>query len=96
MPGEGGPLSHPSRSSPTFGSAYGHWQPHWGYRTAAGWQPWHPEWGDRFWADRLAKSDVDRVEVHAMIELRRGALDASEQTDFKVSSVLRDLRQFAQ
>ena len=28
MPGEAGPLSHPSRPSPSFGAAYGHWQPH--------------------------------------------------------------------
>lgn len=94
MPGENGPLSHPSRSSPSFGTAYGHWQPHWSYRTEAGWQPWHPEWGDRFWADRIAKANVEGVEVHAMVELRRGALAAEEQTDFEVAAVLRDLRGF--
>lgn len=94
MPGEGGPLSHPSRPSPSFGAAYGHWQPHWNYRTAAGWQPWHPEWGDRFWAERLTKSTIEEVEVHAMIELRRGAFAPGQQTDFEVSSVLRDLRPF--
>lgn len=94
MPGEGGPLSHPSRPSPSFGSAYGHWQPHWSYRTTEGWQPWHPEWGDRFWADRLSKGSVAQVEVHAMIELRPGAYTPSEQTDFGVLAVMRDLRPF--
>ncbi len=94
MPGEGGPLSHPSRSSPAFGFAYGHWQPHWSYRTDEGWQPWHPEWGDRFWADRLASNAVGQVEVHAMIELRPGAIGRGEQMDFEVLAVLRDLRPF--
>lgn len=94
MPGEDGPLSHASRPSPSFGSAYGHWQPHWSYRTTAGWQPWHPEWGDRFWAERLASNAVEQVEVHAMIELRPGATGRIEPTDFEVSSVLRDLRPF--
>lgn len=94
MPGEGGPTSHPSRPTPSFGAAYGHWQPHWNYRIESGWQPWHPEWGDRFWAERLAKSTVERVEVHAMIELRPGAAARFEPTDFEVSAVLRDLRPF--
>ena len=94
MPGEDGPLSHPSRSSPSFGAAYGHWQPHWSYRTEAGWQPWHPEWGDWFWADRLEKASDMQVQVHAMIELRGGAPISSEQTDFEVAAVLRDLRPF--
>lgn len=96
MPGETGPLSHPSRVSPSFGASYGHWQPHWSYRTEAGWQPWHPEWGDRFWADRLTKGDVKWVEVHAMVELRAGPPSAGEQTDFAAAAVLRDLRRFNQ
>lgn len=96
MLGETGPLLHPRRLSPSFGAAYGHWQPHWSYRTEAGWQPWHPEWGDRFWADRLAKGTVKWVEVHAMVELRRAASGAEEQMDFEVAAVLRDLRRFGQ
>lgn len=94
MPGEGGPVSHPSRPSAKFGAAYGHWQPHWSYLTGDGWQPWHPEWGDRFWAERPASSNVKQVEVHAMVELRPGIVARSEQTDFEVSAVLRDLRSF--
>ena len=93
LPGEDGPLSHPRRLTPSFGSAYGHWQPHWGYRSAVGWQPWHPERGDPFWADRFTKYNVE-VEVHAMIELRHGAIGADEQMDFDVSEVLRDLKSF--
>lgn len=94
MPGERGPLSHPSRPSASFGASYGHWQPHWSYLTDAGWQPWHPEWRDRFWAERLAPNAVRHAEAHAMIELRPGAVARDQQTDFEVSSVLRDLRAF--
>jgi hypothetical protein len=92
MPGEAGPLSHPSRQAPSFGAAYGHWQPHWTYRTGTSWQPWHPEWGTPFWAENLAGRSVERVEAHAMIELGQGPFAASEQTDFDVSAILRDLR----
>jgi hypothetical protein len=92
MPGEAGPLSHPSRQSPSFGAAYGHWQPHWRYQTDSSWQPWHPEWGSPFWAETLDGAGAERVEVHAMIELGQGPFAAAEQTDFDVSAVLRDLR----
>lgn len=88
---EASPGSHPSRPSASFGVAYGHWQPHWTYLTSDGWQPWHPEWGDRFWAERPTSNDVKQVELHAMVELRPGAIAAGAQTDFEVSSVLRDL-----
>lgn len=92
MPGEAGPLSHPSRPAPSFGAAYGHWQPHWNYLTTTGWERWHPEWGASFWADEVDNGEVKRVNVHAMIELGRGPLTAAEQTDFDVSAVLRDVR----
>ena len=92
MPGEAGPLSHPARLSPSFGSAYGHWQPLWSYQTASGWQPWHPEWAAPFWADTADGRGVRQVEAHAMIELGRGPSTAAEQTDFDVAAVLRDLR----
>jgi hypothetical protein len=92
MPGEAGPLSHPGRGAPSFGAAYGHWQPHWSYLTESGWQPWHPEWGAPFWAETLAGPAAERVEVHAMIELGSGSLAVRSQTDFDVAQVLRDLR----
>jgi hypothetical protein len=92
LPGEDGPLSHPSRSSPSFGAAFGHWQPHWNYWSPLGLQPWHPERGRRFWGDTEDAKGVERVEVHAMIKLGEGPFAAAEQTDFDVSAVLRDLR----
>ncbi len=92
MPGEAGPLSHPKRQAPSFGAEYGHWQPHWSYSTASGWQYWHPEWGSAFWAETPDGRRAERVAVHAMIELGVGSFSAAEQTDFDVSAVLRDLR----
>jgi hypothetical protein len=92
MPGEDGPLSHPSRQSPSFGAAYGHWQPHWSFETALGWQPWHPEWGVPFWAETPDGKGVKQVQVHAMIRLRNGPPTEPEQTDFNAAGVLRDLR----
>lgn len=96
MPGEGGPEAHPPRRSPTFGQAYGHWQPHWSYyRPVFGWQPWRPEWGVRFWADDMDLRDVERFEVHAMIELGRGAVPRDPQMAFDAEAVLKDLQPLA-
>jgi len=92
MPGEAGPLSHPSRSAPSYGAAYGHWQPHWTYRTESGSQPWHPEWGSPFWAETLSGQSVKHVEAHAMIELGRGPPVGLSETDFDVAKVLKDLQ----
>lgn len=92
MPGEAGPSSHPSRAAAPIGAAYGHWQPHWSYRSASVWQPWHPEWGAPFWGDTVDAKDVERIRVHAMIEMGRGTPAVPAQTDFQVAQVLRDLR----
>lgn len=91
LPGEDGPLSHPSRPSAAFGAAFTHWQPHWNYWTTWGWQLWHPERGHPFWGDTVDGRGVEKVEVHAMIELGTGPFAAAEPTDFDVSAVLRDV-----
>ena len=92
LPGETGPDSHPARHAPSFGRAYGHWQPHWRFRTESGWQPWRPESGSSFWADTADGRGVKLVEVHAMIELGRGPLLSKLGTEFEVAAVLKDLR----
>ena len=92
MPGEAGPLSHPARPATSIGAAYGHWQPHWSYRTASGWQPWRPEWGVPFWAETADAKGVERVNVHAMVEMGSGTPAVPTQTDFDVAQVLRDMR----
>jgi hypothetical protein len=90
MPGES-PDLHPPRSGASFGARYGHWQPHWTYRTAGGgWQPWHPEWGAPFWTSDVDPATVNGFEVHAMVELGRGPMPAGRAFDAR--RVLRDLR----
>lgn len=91
MPGER-PDAHPARPNPSFGARYGHWQPHWAYRTAgAGWQPWHPEWGAPFWTRDVDPARVDGFEVHAMIELGRGRSPEGHDPAFDARKVLKDL-----
>lgn len=90
LPGEQ-PDKHPPRPKPAFGVRYGHWQPHWSYKqSGAVWQPWHPEWGTRFWADEVNPKEVQRFEVHAMIESGKGPIPAHE-TAFDAKQVIRDL-----
>jgi len=90
LPGER-PGEHPARPDAAFGTAYGHWQPHWSYyRSADGWQPWHPEWGARFWASDVDPGTVERFEVHAMIELGRGAPPANAHAVFDARAVIAD------
>lgn len=67
------PGYHPPRDDLSYGANYSHWQPHWFYQVAGqGWQPWYPEWGARFWAEETDLRNVERFEVHAIIELERG------------------------
>jgi hypothetical protein len=68
------PGHHPPRADLSYGASYRHWQPHWFYQVARqDWQPWYPEWGARFWAEETDLRTVQRFEVHAIIELGRGA-----------------------
>ncbi len=92
LPGERGAQDHLAERVPSFGGAYRHWQPHWNYRLSEqGWQPWHPEWGAAFWADSLQFSNVEEFNVHAIIELRRGARTRGQPMAFNSTRVMRDL-----
>lgn len=93
LPGEGGPEVHPARPNPSFGAIYGHWQPHWSYyRPGDGWQMWKPESGARFWTDNVDVSQIERVEVHAMIEMGRGPQPSGAEAVFDALSVAKDLK----
>jgi hypothetical protein len=50
-----------------------------------------PRWGTPFWAENIAWPSVERVEADAMIGLGQGPFAATEQTDFEVMAILRDL-----
>ena len=92
LPGEGGPDVHPLRLTPSFGAAYGHWQPHWNYYLkGVGWQPWHPEWGVRFWADEVNPKEVERYEAHAMIKMEHEFMPSDAGMSFDANRVVRDL-----
>ena len=81
---------HPIRTKVSYGEGYGHWQPHWFYRSPVyGWQPWYPEWGARFWADETDPRAVQRFEVHAIIELGSG-VPPEVDAIFDVKSILAD------
>lgn len=91
LPGER-PGVHPARTNAGFGAKYGHWQPHWNYFQAGeGWQPWHPEWSAPFWTREVDRKNVERFELHAMIELGRGPLPRIGQTAFNAAAVRADL-----
>jgi hypothetical protein len=91
LPGER-PGHHPTRANPAFGSRYGHWQPHWTYRVdSAGWQPWHPEWAAPFWTSGVDPRTVQEFQVHAMIEVGRGALPQDREIAFDARQVLSDV-----
>ena len=83
---------HPSRLDASFGSKYGHWQPHWTYYLAGyGWQPWHPEWGAAFWANAVNVKRVSKFEVHAMIDLGKTE-NRRDAPHFNAKAVVRDFR----
>ena len=70
----GDPGNHLPRGDLSYGLSYRHWQPHWFYQTAGGeWQRWYPEWGARFWAEETDLNTFQRFQVHAIIELGKGA-----------------------
>lgn len=92
LPGDRGVDDHPARRNPSLGVRYGHWQPHWNYRLVGQeWQPWHPETGAPFWTDMVARRDVERFEVHAIIEGRHGAFPRRLPSAFNAARVIRDL-----
>lgn len=89
MPGE-----HPVRSTASFGSRYGHWQPHWTYYLPEhGWQPWHPEWEAPFWTRDVDPGEVKRFQAHAMIALGRSADPGDATLLFDAKAVVHDLEQ---
>jgi hypothetical protein len=91
MPGEQ-PDVHPPRRAVSYGSAYGHWQPHWNYLVAGqGWQPWHPEWGARFWSEEVDLKTVEQVNAHAMISLDPPAERRDGTQMFDARAVIGDL-----
>lgn len=93
MPGERRG-EHPARAAPSYGAAYGHWQPHWSYlQRGAGWQPWHPEWAAPFWAGQVPPAEVEAWQVHAMIRLGRGEVQ-DRSLAFDARRAARDLAAF--
>lgn len=83
---------HPSRSDASFGSKYGHWQPHWTYNLAPyGWQPWHPEWGAAFWTKGVDVKRVSQFEVHALIDLGKTG-NRPDAPAFDAKAVVHDFR----
>lgn len=91
LPGEQSD-AHPVRSDTGFGAKYGHWQPHWNYYLPKiGWQWWHPEWGAEFWTKDVDPAQVERFEVHAMIELGARGSAADNALPFNALDIVREL-----
>lgn len=58
---------------------------------AIGWQWWHPEWGAEFWTRDADPAGVQRVEVHAMIDLDEAAGTQPHAPAFDANGVVGDL-----
>ena len=86
------PGQHLARTDVSYGPQYGHWQPHWYYfMQPHGWQPWHPEWEAPFWATETDPAQVEKFEVHAMIELRSGEVPQVAEV-FDADAIVADLQ----